>query len=824
MAICAESARGSRREGSTLAVGEVPASRMLSGISRIFTPCYSPHRFSQTRRARRPLSRRCPPTVLAMPMAEGVVDARFAPCEDIGLTIDVPFPPPIGPKLLQRPADEPLGKCLLRMKATAEKGLKKRGKGTKDDVGEVTVRLEEPDGTAVADDVLNSDAWCHQRRLVVSPIASFRVRVDAPYVAAVAVAGRPVVGYPLVPVGAGLRFCEDDDLEWTWYADDDVVGVDRAYTPTVADVGRVLSVRAVAVAGCPPAEFVCPRAVAPAPSRPAARARASELGERNEGALRVMTYNVLADAYSHTWKELYPYLSDEAADAEYRLLLAMEDVRMASPDVVALQEVDKKWYDAFWVPQMRAAGYVPAGGLTEKTGLTREGCATFCRGDAWRPVRTEETGLNTPGPMPEERDTSDWVSSQPHLAHALSKVNTVAQLAVLESAAGDGRAVVVANTHLFFHPGAVHLRVMQARWLLRHADGLRRRWVEAEGGGKEVGLVVCGDFNGEPFDGVIRFVRESVLGAGDGDWALGSVFRWGGTSSRQAAKELRALTPETEAVRPRSFVGGAVAELEETQQRLGRMAGSWRVVSEVERGARSPCGVRADGTTPLVVAQAHAEKGCTFKTCATVAAYTLRRDAGMSSGVSVDGLSALRWPGAATAEEREREAAGGGEASRSGNGNGPEWARGDEGGVEGVTPSDDALAALAATTRELENHRGGLERMRDDAAGLEDEIVARACANPGSSPGWLAVPVGSSAMHLRHPLALVSACGYPEFTNYVGGFAGSLDYVWCDSSALASVASMPMPPLESVTAETALPNSEFPSDHLPMVADLRFVH
>ena len=37
------------------------------------------------------------------------------------------------------------------------------------------------------------------------------------------------------------------------------------------------------------------------------------------------------------------------------------------------------------------------GGLTEKTGLTREGCAMFCRGDAWSVVRTEEVGLNTPG-------------------------------------------------------------------------------------------------------------------------------------------------------------------------------------------------------------------------------------------------------------------------------------------------------------------------------------------------------------------------------------------------------------------------------------------
>jgi 2',5'-phosphodiesterase len=138
-----------------------------------------------------------------------------------------------------------------------------------------------------------------------------------------------------------------------------------------------------------------------------------------------------------------------------------------------------------------------------------------------------------------------------------------------------------------------------------------------------------------------------------------------------------------------------------------------------------------------------------------------------------------------------------------------------------VTPSDDALAANAATRKELEKHREGLERMQENAAALEDEAIARADA---AYADWLAVAVGPSDMHLRHPLALQSACGYPEFTNFVGGFVGCLDYVWCDSSGLVSTASMPMPPLEAVTAETALPNSEFPSDHLPMVADLRFVN
>jgi 2',5'-phosphodiesterase len=32
-----------------------------------------------------------------------------------------------------------------------------------------------------------------------------------------------------------------------------------------------------------------------------------------------------------------------------------------------------------------------------------------------------------------------------------------------------------------------------------------------------------------------------------------------------------------------------------------------------------------------------------------------------------------------------------------------------------------------------------------------------------------------------------------------------------------------MPPLEAVRAQVALPNAEFPSDHLPMVADLEHV-
>ena len=246
----------------------------------------------------------------------------------------------------------------------------------------LTVGLVEADTGEGVDEEMetNAEAWRAGRVLVIAGVGRYRVRVNAPSVASVAAVGHPMVGYPLVGCASGTQFCDDDDLRWRWYrapggdggddakdggprnvvlSDDDddhhgvVVGEERAYTPTSDDVGYVLTVEATAepprgddAPCCPPATSRLARAVAPAPPRPAARARAAALVSSSTPTpssstsspahrrLRVMTYNVLADAYSHTWGALYPYLSTEAADPERRLPLAMEDIRLTSPDVV----------------------------------------------------------------------------------------------------------------------------------------------------------------------------------------------------------------------------------------------------------------------------------------------------------------------------------------------------------------------------------------------------------------------------------------------------------------------------------------------------------
>ena len=149
--------------------------------------------------------------------------------------------------------------------------------------------------------------------------------------------------------------------------------------------------------------------------------------------------------------------------------------------------------------------------------------------------------------------------------------------------------------------------------------------------------------------------------------------------------------------------------------------------------------------------------------------------------------------------------------------------------------TEETTAVAEAVRREVETHRMGLQALRDEAEaaeplalkGIEDGEVN----NDGGR--WTACAVGPCAMHLRHPLALESACGYPEWTNFVSGFVGALDYVWVDTGdgddrgdrggGLRPIGCMPLPPLEAVVAEVALPNAQFPSDHLPMVADLEFV-
>jgi len=171
------------------------------------------------------------------------------------------------------------------------------------------------------------------------------------------------------------------------------------------------------------------------------------------------------------------------------------------------------------------------------------------------------------------------LDDSPHLAEALQKVTTIAQLVLLvpvegssssslssgaaaaaaaeaDAAAGGSTGqnhehlhqqlqpqqtqgltppLVVINTHLFFHPFAPHIRSMHTAAMLEEAAAAIQQWAAAPelavalAGAPPPTPLFVGDLNSDlnsGVPGVVELLRSGRLGADHWDWRDGAAFRW----------------------------------------------------------------------------------------------------------------------------------------------------------------------------------------------------------------------------------------------------------------------------------------------------------
>ncbi|KAM9364312.1 2',5'-phosphodiesterase 12 [Pholidichthys leucotaenia] len=93
---------------------------------------------------------------------------------------------------------------------------------------------------------------------------------------------------------------------------------------------------------------------------------------------------------------------------------------------------------------------------------------------------------------------------------------------------------------------------------------------------------------------------------------------------------------------------------------------------------------------------------------------------------------------------------------------------------------------------------------------------------PSQHPDWSSSGLEEPcSLELVSPLPpLLSACGQPEYTNYVGGFQGCLDYIFIQPNHMKVKQVIPLPTHQEVTTYSALPSVTHPSDHIALVCDL----
>eukprot|EP00985_Skeletonema_marinoi_P011781 scaffold5591_cov148-Skeletonema_marinoi.AAC.10 len=358
----------------------------------------------------------------------------------------------------------------------------------------------------------------------------------------------------------------------SWFVDENVVAHDsKSYIPAVEDIGKSVSILITPVrpehngGGCQEAyEFV--NAVQPLPLMPIMKLREGwsrvDVVERDDGNnLRVLTYNILADLYAGRQLDqqlMYSHCDMKDLMRSRRMPMIIAEILSYKADIICLQEVDASIHDSLISPVLRTKGY--QGFYSNKVTSQQEGCSMFWSTSVFEMARTEDMQefplrslLTKDAPLDESeyfnakstvRDLVElerWESMngirqllEAHdevrrvYSESVGQILQVVRLSPKQSTPSEQScsskpdSIVVANTHLFYHPMAGHIRLLQAFAICHKLDQIRRTDPESP-----APLLICGDFNSDPLSGAIRLItNRSVLPQENDCWKHLNIYTW----------------------------------------------------------------------------------------------------------------------------------------------------------------------------------------------------------------------------------------------------------------------------------------------------------
>lgn len=227
---------------------------------------------------------------------------------------------------------------------------------------------------------------------------------------------------------------------------------------------------------------------------------------------RVVSYNLLADYYADSdfsRKELFPYCPPFALEIDYRKMLFIRELIGYNSDICCLQEVDSKVFDLDLSLRLGETGM---DGLMQKKGSTSEGVATFYNRNKFSLVESYGFILNEDmTKQPYFQELYNKIKDNVKLCERMSSLSTALQITVLKSKANE-QYLIVANTHLYFHPDADHIRLLQIGFFMLYVKHIYRKTItELNLTENQISIVFCGDFNSTPECGIYKLMTEKVV-------------------------------------------------------------------------------------------------------------------------------------------------------------------------------------------------------------------------------------------------------------------------------------------------------------------------
>nr|CAD7597968.1 unnamed protein product [Timema genevievae] len=427
---------------------------------------------------------------------------------------------------------------------------------------------------------------------------------------------------------------------------------------------------------------------------------------------RVVSYNILADLYADSEvarTQLYPYCPSYALTIDYRKQLILRELLGYNADLICLQEVDSKIFDLDLTPVLGSVGYEGVFHRKAILGLSTE--ATMTKALGGKALETKLAGCQVLGcllldtksvVLAEELKTNSlfsdiWkrIEKNCALAERFLARTTCLQCTVLESVEDPREQVIVGNTHLYFHPNADHIRLLQGGITIIYLQDIFAKLLSM------ASVVVKDRFSWTFGSSGHRYPRVS------------QIF---GLSDHRYPRPFVCPSDSTEYHRP------SVCPSDSTEYH------GLSIQRELTQCVAVHESMWPQGHCP-VVSPASTDKRVSMVLCG---------DFNSTPECGVYQLFTTQF-----------------------------------------VPEDCI-----------------------DWKSKDDEAI--------------------NELSLSHSLLLGSAYGTPAFTNFTAGFVGCLDYIFYQIDQLEITQVVPLPSIEDVTEHTALPSVVFPSDHVALVADLRW--
>ncbi|KAF5270458.1 hypothetical protein FQA39_LY08336 [Lamprigera yunnana] len=431
-----------------------------------------------------------------------------------------------------RNLNETIAAFLNRITINVEKVLnkKKAKKKSNTDLQNIVVNVQLLENT----ELVNGERTCKElfvenvaNELILSVLnKEYAIVINSPWINTLQLPKSIMANFPVYPSKFEADLIDKNLSEFMWFKSNNkndwiLVGSKFIYIPNNSDVQDYLKITCLPRnenAVGPIVEVISDIPVEASPGYcPFETRHKFTVQKTTANECRIVSYNILADLYTDSEfsrTTLFPYCPVYALSMDYRKQLIMKELIGYNADIICLQELDRKIFINDIEPVFNSLNYTCS--LQLKGGEVGEGLGCIFSNERFRFLEScsmvygEQIDKD-----PLFADIWEKISLNQKLVERFTQRTTVIGITVLECL-DNNEVLLVANTHLYFHPDSDHIRLLQGAVAIRYVNN-KMEYLKAKYN-KKISLVFCGDFNSVPECGIYKLYTEGFVSEDFLDW------------------------------------------------------------------------------------------------------------------------------------------------------------------------------------------------------------------------------------------------------------------------------------------------------------------